>query len=148
MQKSKMENKSIIADLLHSHGLKRTPIRTEMLDLFMNHDFALSASDLVSRMKVENDRATVYRALASFEEHGILHKASEDGHGIKYALCTDNCSDEAHQDHHAHFICDVCSHTYCLEEITVPDVEISKEFLVVRTDYTFRGICKECKDLS
>ena len=69
------------------HGLKRTPIRTEMLDLFMQHEFALSASDLLAKMKTSNDRVTIYRALSSFEEQGILHKASEDRQGVKYALC-------------------------------------------------------------
>ena len=94
----------------------------EMLDLFMHHDFALSASDIVSKMKAGHDRVTVYRALSSFEEHGILHKASEDGQGSKYALCGHSCPDITHTDRHAHFICDECRQTYCLEGVEVPEV--------------------------
>lgn len=140
-----MDNKRIIGDLLHAHGLKKTPIRTEMLDLFMNHDFALSASDIVAKMKAGHDRVTVYRALASFEEHGILHKASEDGQGVKYALCGHSCPDETHADQHAHFVCDECHQTYCLEDVEVPEVAVSNEFSVNRVNYTLSGVCKECK---
>lgn len=108
----------------------------EMLNLFMNHDFALSAADIVTKMKARHDRVTVYRALASLEEHGILHKASEDGQGAKYALCGHSCPDEIHTDQHAHFVCDKCHQTYCLESVEVPEVKVSDEFSVNRVNYT------------
>lgn len=140
-----MDNISIVNDLLHTHGLKKTPIRLEMLGLFVNHDFALSASDIIARMKAENDRVTIYRALASFEEHGILHKASEDRQGIKYALCGDSCPDISHADHHAHFVCDQCQRTFCLDEVVVPEVKVpDKKFMVDRVNYTLHGVCEEC----
>lgn len=140
-----MDNKRVIGDLLHAHGLKKTPIRTEMLHLFMHHEAALSASDIVAKMKARHDRVTVYRALSSFEANGILHKASEDGQGVKYALCGHSCPDEAHTDQHAHFVCDECHHTYCLEQVEVPQVTLSDEFSVNRVNYTLSGVCKECK---
>ena len=142
-----MDNERITGDLLRTHGLKKTPIRTEMLELFMNHDFALSASDIIARLKAGNDRVTVYRALASFEEHGILHKASEDGQGVKYALCGRSCPNKTHDEPHAHFVCDECHKTYCLKDVLVPEVEVSNGFFVDRANYTLRGICKECKAL-
>ncbi len=139
-----MDNKKWIGDLLRSNGLKKTPIRTEILELFVESDVALSAKDLMARMKPTQDRVTIYRALGSFEEHGILHKASEDGHGIKYALCGHSCPDKTHTDHHAHFVCDECHQTYCLEEIDVPEVKVSKEFSVSRINFTLGGVCKAC----
>ncbi|NJN24900.1 MAG: transcriptional repressor [Cyclobacteriaceae bacterium] len=141
-----MNNKKTIGDLMHAHGLKKTPIRTGMLELFMAHDFALSASDIVAKMTAGHDKVTIYRALNSFEEHGILHRASEDGHGIKYAMCSSHCPDEPHTDKHAHFVCDVCHQTYCLEDVEVPEVEVSNEFSVSRANYTLCGICKKCKN--
>ncbi len=139
-----MDNRSLIGDLLHAHGLKKTPIRTEMLGLFMDHDFALSASDIGAKMKAGHDRVTVYRALSSFEKHGILHKASEDGQGIKYALCGHSCPNEIHADRHAHFVCDKCHQTYCLESIEVPEVSALADFSVNKVSYILSGICKEC----
>lgn len=140
-----MDNKRLIGDLLHAHGLKKTLIRTEMLELFMNHDFALSASNIVAKMTAGHDRVTVYRALSSFEEHGILHKASADGQGVKYALCGHSCPDKTHADQHAHFVCDECHQTYCLENVEVPKVEVSDGFSVNRVNFTLGGVCKECK---
>ncbi|MTI22863.1 transcriptional repressor [Fulvivirga sp. RKSG066] len=140
-----MSDKKLIGDLLRAHGLKKTPIRLEMLELFMDHDFALSASDIVAKMTAGHDRVTIYRALSSFEENGILHRASEDGQGVKYALCGQHCPDESHSDEHAHFVCDECHHTYCLEDVKIPEVKVSNEFMVDRANYTLSGICKECK---
>ena len=139
-----MNKQGIIADLLHAHGLRKTPIRMEMLALFIKHDTALAASDIIANMKLKLDRVTVYRALSSFEEHGILHRASEDERGIKYALCGQHCPDEAHADQHAHFICEQCHKTYCLDTIKVPEVVVSDEFSVNRTNYTLSGTCKAC----
>ncbi|SDM70714.1 Fur family transcriptional regulator, ferric uptake regulator [Catalinimonas alkaloidigena] len=140
-----MDNTKPIRELLHAHGLKKTPIRAEMLELFMGHDVALSASDLLAKLTANHDRVTVYRALNSFEERGILHRASEDGQGVKYAMCGHQCPDEQHTDQHAHFVCDECHQTYCLEEVAIPDVEVSDAFSVNRVNYTLSGICKACK---
>lgn len=141
-----MDNERLVGELLHAHGLKKTPIRTEMLELFVNHDFALSANDIVAKMTAGRDRVTIYRALSAFEKHGILHRASEDGQGIKYALCGQHCPDESHADRHAHFICEECHQTYCLEDVEVPKVQVSDEFSVNRVNYTLSGICKICNN--
>lgn len=143
-----MQNEEIIVDLLHAHGLKKTTIRMEMLNLFMNCDFALSAGDIVEKLKSGHDRVTIYRALNSFEEKGILHKASEIGQAVKYALCGQGCPDETHTDLHAHFVCDECHNTYCLDNVELPDVKISNDFYVNRVNYTLNGICKDCMEVS
>jgi len=140
-----MENKRQIGLLLETHSLKKTHIRLEMLELFMTHDYALSASDIVAKMTASHDRVTVYRALASFEEHGIIHRASEAGQGIKYALCNSHCPDEAHLDEHAHFVCDQCHQTYCMEDVKVPKVKVSNDFLVSHVNFTLNGTCRTCK---
>jgi len=140
-----MDNKRLTGEFLHAHGLKKTPIRTEILELFMKHDFALSASGILAKMTAGHDKVTIYRALSSFEEHGILHRASEDGQGIKYALCGHSCPDEIHADQHAHFVCDKCHQTYCLEDVVIPEVSVSNDFSVNRVSYTLSGICKGCK---
>ena len=44
-----MSNQKFTAELLRAHGLRKTPIRTEMLTLFMKHNAALSASDIIHR---------------------------------------------------------------------------------------------------
>lgn len=141
-----MKNDAHIKELLHNHGLKKTNIRSEMLELFMKCNFALSASDIMAKMKTDYDRVTIYRALSAFEENGILHRASEDSQGVKYALCGNRCPDESHLDKHAHFVCDICHQTYCLDHVEVPPVKVSDDFKVSRVSYTLGGVCKECRD--
>lgn len=140
-----MNDKQTIGDILKSHGLRRTPIRTQILEVFMKNEFALSAGDLMAKMSTSQDRVTVYRALASFEEHGIVHKASEDGQGVRYALCHNSCPSEPHAETHAHFVCNECHHTYCLENVAVPKVAIKNGFTVDSASFTLSGVCKDCK---
>lgn len=141
-----MDNKEKIGDLLQKHGFKKTTIRIQILELFMSHNFALAASDIISKLKTNHDRVTVFRALNSFEEKGLLHKASEDGQGVKYALCGHSCPDKTHTDQHAHFVCDECNHTYCLEDLEVPIPNVSKGFSISRINYTLGGVCNECEN--
>ncbi len=139
-----MGDRKDLGELLHHHGLKKTLIRTEILDLFVNHDFALTASEIIAKLKTANDRVTVYRALASFEKHGIIHKAVEDGQGVKYAYCGDSCTSEVHDDKHAHFICKECNKTFCLTNVEIPTVRIPQDFEISSVDYVIKGTCKEC----
>ena len=132
---------SEIKELLNSNGLKKTPIRLEMLKVFMSHEVALSASDIVSKMTVKNDLATIYRALTSFEENGIIHRASEDSLGVKYALYNEESTHKSH----AHFICDTCHETYCLDDIQVPEADSSSDFIIKGANYTLNGVCKKCQ---
>ncbi|NMH89062.1 Fur family transcriptional regulator [Flavivirga algicola] len=133
-----------IEELLESHGLKKTSARIEMLKIFMDYDYALSAKEVISHMKITHDRVTIYRTLSSFEEHGILHKASEDSHGIRYALCSHECPEETHTDEHVHIICDKCSQTYCLDDVKIPKIQVLEKFLVQKISYTINGICHAC----
>ena len=58
--------------LLHQHQLRKTPVRKEVLDVF------LSRSEAVSQQYIEQhfdaiDRVTLYRTLKTFEQKGIIH---------------------------------------------------------------------------
>ena len=142
------EDKEIIGELLRSHGLKRTPIRIEILEVFMNHDVALSAMVLLEKLPKERDRVTIYRALSSFEDSGIIHRASEDQTGIKYALCSEHCSTESHQDRHAHFLCEECNETYCLQNVKIPDVAVNDGFKVSGMNFVLNGVCRNCRSIA
>ena len=140
-----MNENKVTEDLLRSHGLRKTRIRVEMLEHFKQQHTALSAKNLVDKMKADHDRVTIYRALNSFEENGIIHKASEDSNGAKYALCGHECTDEQHADIHPHFVCNNCQKTYCLDDVTIPQVKVSDEYKVLGVEYTINGICKDCQ---
>ena len=129
--------------LLKQHGLRKTSIRIEILDLFRQQPHALSASDL-ERTLTHYDRVTVYRTLNAFEASGLIHQVPDEGYGVKYALCSPSCPDQTHDDEHVHFICQRCRHTFCLEEVHIPTVELPGEYAIQGFRYTVSGVCKEC----
>ncbi len=139
-----MDTQKDIEKLLKSHTLKKTSARIEMLKVFLNYDYALSAKEIISHMKTSHDRVTIYRTLSSFEKHGILHKASEDSHGVRYALCSHECPEGVHSDEHVHLICEKCSQTYCLEDVKIPKIEDLEKFLAQKVNYTINGLCVTC----
>lgn len=141
-----MENRDSIGELLVTHGLKRTPIRIQILELFIHSSFAQSASDILQQMNKAQDRVTVYRALSAFEKTGIIHKASEDGHGIKYAMHKDLNHGHGEMYKHAHFVCNQCNKTFCLNDIKIPEIDIPDDFMVSSANYILNGICGSCNN--
>jgi Fur family ferric uptake transcriptional regulator len=140
-----MKTLKIAEDLLTSHGLRKTQIRLEILQVFMKVDYALAVNDLEILLKTSHDRVTLYRALNAFEENGILHQTPDKSGNMRYALCADGCSDHEHKDEHAHFICDECNQTYCLQDVKIPDVKLSNDYQLNSVSYTMNGVCKECQ---
>jgi len=116
----------------------------EMLRIFMEFEVALSANDIIENLSSKRDRVTIYRALNSFEKKGIIHRASVDEKGVKYAICGNQCPNEYHADRHVHFTCNRCHQTYCLEHVEIPEVPVSEKFSIDHINYTLSGICKIC----
>lgn len=131
-------------NLLKHHALKKTPARLAVLSELLNHSYALSYSLLERLTKNTSDRITLYRVLKSFEEKGIIHKTIDHEGNYKYALCHDNCHEHAHADHHVHFNCTQCNHTYCMDDTTIPKINLPKGFKTMQIQYTVNGICKFC----
>ena len=119
-------------------------MRVKVLDLFLSRAQALSQNDLEQELgKV--DRITLYRTLRTFEEQGLIHKAMDGTDKQKYALCQHDCAQGTHHDHHAHFHCDTCGNTICVEEIAAPVITPPVGFAVSETHLVIRGRCDVCQ---
>lgn len=135
---TKAENK--LKDL----SIRKTPIRVEILELFLS-----AAGNALSHKEIEAslenpDRITVYRTLKTFEQKGLVHQVM-DGTGVtKYAVCIDDCDDHQHHDEHAHFRCDRCGKTTCLDgSITLP-TDIPSGYKVKNAHLVIEGNCADC----
>ena len=64
--------------LLNSFRLRSTPVREEILHLFLQKDCALSHGDIESEIADYLDRVTVYRTLKTFSNKGLIHKVLDD----------------------------------------------------------------------
>lgn len=132
-------------DILKNHSLKFTANRELILELFSNNKHALSYNNLESLLNKKLDRVTVYRTLKSFEESGIIHQIHDGSSQIKYALCHGGtCSNHNHSDAHAHFRCEDCDKTFCLEEVKVPEIKLPTGYKKASQSVFIQGVCDSC----
>ena len=131
-------------ELLKKNHLSITDGRKKILDLFLQHDGALSHSDIEKKAGEKFDRVTVYRTLQTFLEKGLIHSIPTADNSIRYALCKDDCSEGHHHDDHVHFICNACGNTVCLEGVSVPSIELPGGYVSEQVEMLISGVCKSC----
>ncbi len=134
-----------VADILKRNQLSVTESRIKILDLFHHTNRALAHADIEKRTALQFDRVTIYRTLQTFVEKGIIHTIPTEDNAVLYALCKDDCSEGHHNDNHIHFICDTCDTTYCLENVTVPQVSLPQGFVANKTNIIVSGKCAACE---
>ena len=132
-------------DILKQSGLSVTESRKKILDLFLKTDGALAHADIEKNTASAFDRVTVYRTLQTFVEKGIIHQIPTTDNSVLYALCRHNCEQGHHHDDHVHFICSNCDKTICMDEVTVPEVKLPKNFTKQQAAMVVTGICEDCK---
>lgn len=133
-----------LLDLLKSHELRKTSIRQQVLQIFMDAvPQALSSQDIENQLN-KVDRVTLYRTLKSFEDAGLVHLAIDGSGKQKYALCSSGCTVHHHTDQHAHFYCNKCNQTICLDQVSLPPVKVPEQFKVDDAQLVLSGTCKDC----
>ena len=132
--------------ILRKNNLKITQPRLRVLNLISEKKTAISQPELEKILGGEIDRVTLYRILASFEEKGILHKVFDLNGTATYAICSTKCSEDHHHDQHVHFICSVCNSVFCLDEITLPKINIPRGFSFHSIAINAVGLCDNCQD--
>jgi len=130
--------------LFKKYALRQTPIRKEILQLFLARNYALSHGDLEDALPAGTDRVTIYRTLKSFEQAGLIHKVPNNAGIEKYAICKQNCVHHQHYDNHVHFSCENCAKTYCLDHIHIPQLSLPEGFTAHEFRFLVSGICLEC----
>jgi Fur family ferric uptake transcriptional regulator len=138
-----------VLEKLNRFKLRNTEIRREILTLFLETEYALSHQYIEKKLSTKFDRVTLYRTLKSFEENGLIHRIANDTDTIEYALCKDDCHEQNHKhnDNHAHFRCEKCLKTYCLEHVGIPDLHIPNGFNAQEFQLLVSGICAKCNQV-
>ncbi len=131
--------------MLADHGLRKTSFRKEVLSIFLeNKGKAVTNATIEDSLK-DFDRITLYRTLKSFEEKGLIHIALDSKGLSRYALCDHNCNAHQHQDTHAHFHCDNCGNTTCLDEMHDGyESLVPQGYQIKDVQITFSGVCQSC----
>jgi Fur family transcriptional regulator, ferric uptake regulator len=133
-----------VDQILKSNNLSVTDTRKKILGLFIGKEGALAHADIEKGAGEKFDRVTVYRTLQVFVDKGIIHTIPTPDNSIKYALCKDECTEGHHHDHHIHFQCKECGNTYCLDEITTPEIKLPKGYSPEQIEVVISGVCKNC----
>lgn len=133
-----------IETLLKEHSLRLTEPRKNILKFFLDHERAISYSEIENELGNEIDRVTVYRTLKTFLEKGLVHSIPDTVDNQRYALCLHHCHEDRHEHNHVHFKCTVCGNTTCLEEVKIPNYEIPVGFTLTETQLIANGVCDLC----
>ncbi|NME68545.1 Fur family transcriptional regulator [Flammeovirga aprica] len=137
-----MKNELDILELLSKHRIRKTNFRIELLKLFSKKEHGLSHKDIKKEIECMPDKVTIYRALDTFLEKGIIHKVPDINNISRYALTKNKCTHNHHN--HAHFICKVCHKTFCMDDIQLPEIQNTNGFQITNTKLILEGICADC----
>lgn len=130
--------------LLKSKNLRVTPFRLEVLKVFQTTETAIDLS-MIEGSLGDFDRITLYRTIKAFIDSGVLHEILISGEVKKFALCSDTCQTEGHQHEHIHFLCNVCSETFCLNLKKMPEIS-HYSFQISSIEVQAKGVCEGCQN--
>jgi Fur family transcriptional regulator, ferric uptake regulator len=133
--------------ILKKHGLRKTTFRKELLSMFYESNSSLTAEEIKNKLKGSSDKVTIYRALEAFEKTGLIHRVPDKSNLTRYAICLSECSSIRHVHNHAHFICNKCNETFCINDVEIPVIESTKGFLIQNSKLTLEGECPKCLDI-
>lgn len=142
MQKIWDMNNSEIESILTIKGIKPTANRMLVLKELEKSIHPISLADLEMSLN-PMDKASIFRVLELFSEKDIVHVIEDGSRSLKYELCHGR---EHHSvsDQHAHFYCEKCGSVFCLDEVSLPAIDIPEEYKVKSINFMFKGKCPKC----
>lgn len=138
-----MNNNKEINNLLKHYNLRVTAVRKSVLSLFADKVKRGLSHNFIEKNIGNMDRVTLYRTLKTFEEKGLIHQVIDGTGTAKYALCDSACNHLQHFDNHAHFYCNSCNETICLDN-TKASFTAPKGFQLTETQIIMKGLCDSC----
>lgn len=129
-------------DILAEAGIRPTSIRILVYKAISELEDTFSLTDLEEQLPTV-DKSSIFRALTLFHEHHLIHSIDDGSGSAKYCLCHNHGScrkDEVH----AHFHCEVCNKTFCIDSCQIPDLVVPKDFSIKEINFVIKGICAQC----
>jgi|SRR5690606_20278157 len=127
--------------LLNRH-IRPTAVRLLIFKAMTAFKRAFSLSDLERDLETVN-KSTIFRTLALFHEHLLIHGIDDGSGSMKYSICSDACMCTVGE-LHVHFNCNRCANTFCLESISIPAIQLPANFLLDSVNFVMKGLCDRC----
>ena len=134
----------VFRTFLRNKGLRNTPQRQRIMDIFFNENGHLSTEEVYDRVRSEDPtlgQATVYRTMKLLCEAGLAREVRFGDGLARY--------EHAAASHHDHLICEKCGRNI---EVVDPQIEQLQDEMTRRHGYipTFHrlylyGICPDCQ---
>lgn len=137
-----MDNNEIEHTLLEN-GIKPTAMRILVYRLLSQCRHSVSLKQMEERM-VTADRSTIFRTLNLLVKHHLVHTIEDGSGSLKYELSA-NSSHNSQDEEHVHFHCEECQQTYCLHQVSIPQVCLPDDFEITSVNYIIKGICPKCR---
>ena len=139
---------SPFALILRENGYKATPSRLSLLQILEKADSPLSINHIMKESNGNLTQATLYRALESLVDIGMVRQIDIGHTHAHYEL-------ETKEKHHHHIICKKCGKIEDVDICEIREIETiilkqTKAFALIQNhSLEFFGICKTCnnKDL-
>jgi Fur family ferric uptake transcriptional regulator len=135
------EAKSI--EMLLEHGIRPTANRIMLVRTLAEAERPLTMTELEDLVDTI-DKSNIFRALALFREQHLVHVLQDGADAVRYELCHSH-DDEHDNDVHAHFYCERCGQTYCLNDIPIPMVALPEGYRMSTINYLIKGVCPKCQ---
>lgn len=129
-----------LKEILSNYELRNTSCRYDVLEYFLNSNFALTPKDLEEYLP-KYDRVTLYRTLNTFIEKGLIHKIPNDTGIARYALSDTHTKKE---EEHIHFKCEECGRTECLTDYNIPSIKVPGGYKIFSVNMIVTGMCNTC----
>ena len=144
-----MEYKFNVSDLPHiaKEILLKVPNKTLLFYGTMGVGKTTLIKEISKQFSSSTDKASIYRALDSFEKSGLIHQVPDKNNLLRYSLCKSECKPNHHAHDHAHFLCSVCEETFCLDDFKFPTAKSHNGFLINELKIIMEGTCVSCKDI-
>jgi len=140
--KEKVLNISGIWNKLRTSGLRITPLKKQVVELFMGGACGLSAKDVHDRLPGNPHISTVHRCLGSLEQIGFLRPDRSFDGFLRY-----RCSRSFYPDH-GHFKCEKCGKRFPVScKLPVEFIEMVENtcsFQIANSDFFLEGKCSKC----
>ncbi|MBO6253331.1 MAG: transcriptional repressor [Bacteroidaceae bacterium] len=135
------EAKSI--EILLEHGIRPTANRLLLVKVLSKAEHPLTMKELEDLVDTI-DKSNIFRTLSLFRDQHLVHVLQDGADAVRYELC--HSHEEDHDDDlHAHFYCERCRQTFCLNDIPVPQVDLPKGYRMNTINYLIKGICPNCQ---
>lgn len=133
-------------DLLRRSGLKLTPRRLALIELFWGASGPLTPAQVQAHLKTRFDQCGlpgIYRNLETLAGCGVLFRVVHFGRERSYALCS-----RLQREHHHYIICISCGRVGRVEDCRYDEGMIVDGYRLVSHVLQLQGICALCSSTS